>query len=112
MKVIALGVNSAFATGDYEQGVTVQQAVELIMQFARLPNFKDIPRHTITREVGKLSQQFYAPRWHSNFLIEFDMPGKKGKPVHHRTEDTERLFRFSILADCHRYCFFRQDQEK
>lgn len=80
MRVIALGVSSAFATGEYERGVTVQQTVDLVMKFAKSPKCKDIPRHVIAREVKKFSQRFYVPKWHSNFLIEFDMPGKKGKP--------------------------------
>jgi len=80
MKVIALGANSAFATGEYEQGVTIQQAVELIMKFARLPKFKDMPKKIVAKEVEKFSQRFYLPKWQSNFLIEFDMPGKKMRP--------------------------------
>jgi hypothetical protein len=79
MKITALGVNSAFATGEYEQGVTIQQAVDLVKTFAKLQEFKDVPDEFITREVEKFSRRFYAPKWHSNFLIEFDMPGKKGK---------------------------------
>jgi hypothetical protein len=80
MKIIALGVNSAFATGQYERAVTAQQAVNLVMKFASLPELKDMTRDSITRIVEKLSQRVYCPKWHSNFLIEFDMPGKKGKP--------------------------------
>lgn len=79
MKVIALGVHSAFATGEYEQAVTIEQAVELIMKFGNLTNFKDIPRKVISREVEKFGKHLYSPKWHSNFLIEFDMPGKKGR---------------------------------
>ena len=29
--------------------------------------------------VHKFSKRYYMPRWHSNLLIEFDMPGKRGK---------------------------------
>ena len=80
MKIIALGVNSAFATGQYERGVTISQAVALVNQFAGLTNGKELSREVLTREVAKFSQPLYAPKWHSNFLIEFDMLGKKGRP--------------------------------
>ena len=77
MRVIALGVSSAFATGEYERGVTVQQTVDLVMKFVKSPKSKDIPRHVIAREVKKFSQRFYVPKWHSNFLIETSSPTRR-----------------------------------
>jgi hypothetical protein len=79
MKVIALGVSSAFATGEYKKCITLDQAVELVMKFSGVANIKDMPKKTIAREIEKISQRLYAPRWHSNFLVEFDTPGKKGQ---------------------------------
>jgi hypothetical protein len=80
MKVITLGVSSAFGTGEYEQAVEVEQAVDLVMKLAKLPTIREMPRRVIAREIEKVSQRLYSPTWHSNFLLEFDMPGKKGKP--------------------------------
>lgn len=80
MRIIALGVNSAFGTGEYEQAVNVEQAVDLVMKFAKLPKIQEMPRKVIAREIEKVSQRLYSPKWHSNFLLEFGMPGKKGKP--------------------------------
>ncbi len=79
MKVIAVGVHSAFATGEYEEAIPVEQAVELVMKLGNLTNFKEIPRKVISKEVEKFQKRLYAPKWQSNFLIEFDMPGKRGK---------------------------------
>jgi hypothetical protein len=79
MKVITLGVSSAFGTGEYEQAVKVEQVVDLVMKLAKLPNIQEMPRKVIAREIEKISQRLYSPTWHSNFLLEFDMPGKKGK---------------------------------
>lgn len=79
MKIVALGVNSAFATGRYERGITIRQAVKLVMKFAESPEMKDIPEEVMARKIEKFSKRFYVPKWHSNFLIEFDMSSKKGK---------------------------------
>ena len=79
MKVIAIGVNSAFATGPYEDVITVKQARELYLKMANSSAFENASEDVIAAEIEKLSQRVYTPRWQSNFLIEFDMPGKKGK---------------------------------
>mgnify|MGYP003572299669 CR=1 FL=1 len=79
MKVIAVGVNSAFATGPYEEVITVKQARELCLKIASKPEFTKASEEVIAAEINKLSQHLYTPRWQSNFLIEFDMPSKKGK---------------------------------
>lgn len=79
MKVIAIGVNSAFATGPYEEAIPIKQAQELILKIGHSPEFQNASEEVIIAEINKLSQRFYTPKWQSNFLIEFDMPGKKGK---------------------------------
>lgn len=79
MKITTLGAHAAFATGDYEAAVTIEQTVDLILKFVGVPKVKELPRQTLVREVEKLSQRLYRPKWQSNFLVEFDMPGKKGK---------------------------------
>jgi hypothetical protein len=82
MKVIAIGVHSAFAAGKYEEVIPTKQVRELIVKMARSPDFKEVSEELITAEIDQLSQLFYKPRWQSNFLIEFDMPSKKGGRPH------------------------------
>lgn len=79
MKITAIGVYSAFATGPYKEVITVKQAIELVSKIANYDEFKDVSEDSIAAEINKLSQRLYTPKWHSNFLIEFDMPGKRGK---------------------------------
>lgn len=75
MKVIAIGVNSAFATGPYEDVITVKQAHDLCLQLTNSNTSSEV----IMAEIEKISQRLYTSRWQSNFLIEFDTPNKKGK---------------------------------
>jgi len=77
MKIIAIGVHSAFAVGKFEEVISTKQARELILKMANSP--KNAEKEVILAEIEKLSQRLYTPRWQSNFLIEFDMPSKKGK---------------------------------
>jgi len=77
MKITAIGVNSAFATGIYEDVITVEHACEIAFKLATLPGFRN--KETIRAEIRKHSEQLYKPKWQSNFLIEFDMLGKRGK---------------------------------
>ncbi len=79
MKVIVIGVHSAFATGTYEDVISVKQVRDLISKIRQPSLFKEISEETIDAELKKRSQRFYTPKWHSNFLIEFDRPSKRGK---------------------------------
>lgn len=83
MKITAVGVHSAFGTGSYQDVISVKQARELVFKIAHSPELKDISKEDkdeiITAEINKLSQRLYTPKWHSNFLVEFDMPSKRGK---------------------------------
>ena len=78
MKITALGVNSAFATGQFEWGVTVPQVVELVKRLAQTPEFQETPEELLAKELERIRRRMYLPRWQSNFLLEFDMPSKKG----------------------------------
>lgn len=78
MKITAIGVNSAFLTGAYECAIPVEQVRELALKIANSSELKDKPEKFIESEIDRLAQNLYDPRWHSNFLVEFDMPGKKG----------------------------------
>lgn len=76
MKITAIGVNSAFAVGKYEEVVPVQKVMELALKISR--EFKGASDENLASEIKQLAQRSYLPKWHSNFLIEFDMPSKRG----------------------------------
>ncbi|MDM8524261.1 MBL fold metallo-hydrolase [Desulfococcaceae bacterium HSG8] len=78
MKITAIGVNSAFATGDYEDVISTKQACEIAFKIANSPEFKGASKNVIESVIKKFGELFYRPRWQSNFLIEFDMPSKRG----------------------------------
>ncbi len=77
MKITALGVNSAFATGTYYDAITADDAVELTMRVAASEEFRNASKEFIEAEVRKYIKKLYNPKWNSNFLIEFDMPSKR-----------------------------------
>ncbi len=79
MKITAIGVNSAFATGTYKEAVPVKDACDIAMKIANSPQLKGVSEEVVVAEIRKRARRFYAPKWQSNFLIEFDMAGKRGK---------------------------------
>jgi len=79
MKVTVLGTGSAFATGMYAEAVSVQQACAIAKKIASSPEFKDASDEVIESVMKKFSKRYYSPIWQSNFLLEFDMPDKRGK---------------------------------
>jgi hypothetical protein len=79
MKVTAIGVHSAFGTGAYEEVITAKQAYELALKIAQASELQPASAEIIAAEINKLTQRLYLPKWQSNFLIEFDMPSKRGK---------------------------------
>lgn len=79
MKVTAIGVHSAFATGTFDKAITTKEALELALKIAVSPEFKNASEESIAQEIEKISKPVYLPKWQSNFLVEFDMPGKRGK---------------------------------
>jgi len=74
MKVTAIGVNSAFATGQFGEAVPVAQVRELLQQ-AR----DGATPQALEQAIAMSQQRLYAPKWQSNFLLEFNMPNKKGQ---------------------------------
>ncbi len=77
MKITALGVNSAFATGTYKEAIPVARVRELF----KTASLKDTSEEQLEAEIAKWSEQLYQPCWQSNFLLEFDMASKRnGKP--------------------------------
>ncbi len=75
MKITALGVNSAFATGAFEQAVASEKICEIM---GRLAGSGDFSPENMEKEIRKYEEKYYLPKWHSNFLIEFDTVGKRG----------------------------------
>lgn len=79
MKITAIGVNGAFSIGEYENSITEQQAGDLISEMIHYSKEakNKLSKEAILAKIRQLSQVRYEPRWHSNFLIEFDMPNKR-----------------------------------
>ncbi len=80
MKITAIGVHAAFSTGEYLEAIPTKSPaaiVELAKKIAAIA--ESAPEELIAAEIRKASERFYRPKWQSNFLIEFDMQGKRGK---------------------------------
>jgi ribonuclease BN (tRNA processing enzyme) len=73
MRVIALGVNAAFVTGQYEKVVPLEDLKDLLSAMSNQP------MQSLAEEIFKRAKIAYDPCWQSNFLLEFDTPNKRGK---------------------------------
>lgn len=98
MKITALGVNAAFTTGCYKDVVSVGEAVNIALAAKNSSEFKKASDQDIEDEIRKLSYKGYVPRWQSNFLIEFDMPGKIGRGPYRLLLDAGGDIRHSLKA--------------
>lgn len=76
MKITAIGVHAAFSTGVYEEALKVEDVRELLSELTKK---KNITQEEIDKKIDSLKKPLYLPKWQSNFLIEFDMPSKRGK---------------------------------
>lgn len=94
MRVTALGVNSAFAKGEYADMYSADQVrswLEALCRPSENPRApdqhsgKDNPTRSkvaarklnaLLKELEPALRRVYLPRWQSNFLLEFDTPGK------------------------------------
>lgn len=74
MKVTVLGANGAFSTGKHDNMISLSDLNKIIEAL------KDS-----NSNIDSITEQFvkraYVPTWQSNFLIEFDMPGRVNKNV-------------------------------
>ena len=77
MKITAIGVNSAFATGWYEDAISVDKVSYLLQKLLKTSAGQEITAETLESELAQRCERLYRPRWQSNFLIEFDMPSKR-----------------------------------
>jgi len=96
MKITALGVNSAFATGTYEDVISAREVYELVLKIVNSPELKGASADVIQAEINKLSKHAYLPKWQSNFLLEFDMAGKRGKSPYRLLLDAGADVRHSL----------------
>ncbi len=69
MRVIPIGVNSAFATGEYMEAITLIDLQEILQSGTE----------NILEQVIKKLKTLYDPRLQSNFLLEFDNAVLKNK---------------------------------
>ncbi len=78
MKITAIGVNSAFATGSYDSTLTVAQVQTLLAELLQNPEAQQYSETELQQQIETLAQTRMQPKWQSNFLIEFDTIGKRG----------------------------------
>ncbi len=76
MRITALGVNSAFATGEYLEAIPIARLQEMLETLSS--GGDSLSKQRLAQEIRHYAQQLYAPRWQSNFLLEFDMLNKRG----------------------------------
>ncbi|OQY57909.1 MAG: hypothetical protein B6245_14610 [Desulfobacteraceae bacterium 4572_88] len=79
MKLTAIGVNSAFATGTFEDALSVDDACDVALKIAHSLKFRGVSGDVVKAEMKKRAHRLYKPKWQANFLIEFDMPSRRGK---------------------------------
>lgn len=100
MRVTALGVNSAFAKGTYSKVITARDARQLLERaFSRTgQNGSGKDAGDLFAELENLKTEAYFPRWQSNFLLEFDRPGKVRDDVFRLVIDCGGDIRHSLRA--------------
>jgi ribonuclease BN (tRNA processing enzyme) len=78
MKVTALGVNSAFAIGKYEEVIQTEKLEELLEDAVKKArnDHKSITLGEIKKILRENKTRAYFPRYQSNFLLEFKTKGK------------------------------------
>jgi len=77
MKITAIGVNAAFSIGEYERVISEEKVYQLIVELLNSPASKALTNENIRSKINDLVKLTYLPKWHSNFLLEFDMPNKR-----------------------------------
>lgn len=76
MKITALGVNSAFSTGEYRQAISIEKLGSLVDSFREKKGENRMSIKSFLARAEEESSLMYDPRWQSNFLIEFSGPEK------------------------------------
>jgi len=102
MKVYALGVNSAFATGEYQRTVRLDEAKKILNDAV---TEKKVSIGALIKKLESAARNTYEPRWQSNFVLEFS----QNDSVYRLVLDFGSDFRHSLkgsgfsLADIHGY---------
>ncbi|MEZ4525667.1 MAG: hypothetical protein R2941_07085 [Desulfobacterales bacterium] len=90
MRITALGGGSAFATGTYEEAVPAEKVGEIVKALAgRAENLTGLE---LAEEIAKNNRKIYNPKWHSNFLVEFETSGKREKVAYRLLLDAGRRY--------------------
>lgn len=95
MKITALGVHSAFAVGKYIEALPIEEVRELL-KIIRSAAFDASLDRELGDWVASKVKRLYDPKWQSNFLIEFDMPGKVRNDVYRLVVDFGGDIRHSL----------------
>jgi L-ascorbate metabolism protein UlaG (beta-lactamase superfamily) len=74
MKVTVLGANGAFSVGKHDNMISVTDLGRVLEALKQ-------PQNNTEEIVKQFVKRAYVPTWQSNFLIEFDMPGRVNKDV-------------------------------
>jgi len=99
MKITAIGVNAAFSIGEYERVVSEEKVYQLIVELLNSPASKALTNEDIRAKLNELVKLTYQPKWHSNFLLEFDMPNKRdGKTPYRLLMDIGGDIRHALKA--------------
>lgn len=102
MKIYALGVNSAFATGEFSDSVSLPDILHVLKSSSLN---KKISTKTLYAEFEKKARRVYQPKWQSNFVLEFLQPSG----IYRLVVDFGNDFRHSLknsgfgLSDIHGY---------
>ncbi len=101
MRIIVLGANAAFTTGIYQEAVTYQELIEVMTDYAKnIAQTKRIISAEKFLKNRKLNtERLYAPRWQSNFVLEFENNlGKRKDNKYRLAFDFGSDFRHSLLG--------------
>jgi ribonuclease BN (tRNA processing enzyme) len=70
MRITALGVSSAFATGEYSRSVRLADLEQILSDQASTFSGK-LSRKALRSAIESHARTMYQPRWQSNFILEF-----------------------------------------
>lgn len=105
MKVTALGVNSAFATGKYHDSLTVEDLNDFVESLGKKNHVyaAGALKQLFTDFAKSRQKKLYDPKWQSNFLLEFDSPGKISGDIYRFVIDCGGDIRHSLARSLLKY---------
>ncbi|MDH5719650.1 MAG: MBL fold metallo-hydrolase [Spirochaetia bacterium] len=73
MKITALGVNSAFSSGEYVKSVSLEAINHELKKIVHSKKKNEpIPIKDIIKNLSSAAETMYKPKWQSNFILEFE----------------------------------------